>query len=259
MLELQSIQKTFHPGSVNERRALRDLSLKVTAGEFVTLIGSNGAGKSTLFGAICGSFPLDSGRVLLDGQDVTRQKEHLRARSIGRLFQDPLMGTAPSMTIEENLRLAYTRNCKDGKKPDAAFYREQLAQLHMDLETRMKTQVGALSGGQRQALTLLMATIARPKLLLLDEHTAALDPATAEKVLALTERIVSEHRIATLMITHNIADALRLGARTIMMDAGRILLDIQGAEREAMTVERLLDAFRERSHTALTNDRMLLR
>jgi len=223
------------------------------------VIGSNGAGKSTVLNAIAGTFLIDAGRILLDGEDVTFQKDYRRSRVIGRLFQDPLSGTAPSMTIEENLTLAYLR--ASGRKPllglsrsDRAALRDRVAALGLGLEDRMGTRVGLLSGGQRQALTLLMATLVTPKLLLLDEHTAALDPATAQTVLALTERIVEENRITCLMVTHNMQSSLRLGDRTIMMDAGRIVLDVSGAERSRMTVQDLLARF----GSAVDNDRMLL-
>ncbi len=263
MLKLEHITKSFHKGTVNERIALRDVSLQLPPGEFVTLIGSNGAGKSTLFNAIAGSFLLDSGRVLLDEQDITFLPDYKRATSIGRLFQDPLRGTAPSMTIEENLALAYLRSSHRTASlgitaKDKEYFRSRLASLQLGLEDRLHTKVGLLSGGQRQALTLLMATLVTPKLLLLDEHTAALDPATAEKVLALTTRIVAEGGITCMMITHNISSALALGNRTLMMDAGQVILDITGQQRSEMTVPALLELFRQRSRHALDNDRMLL-
>ena len=263
MLDLLHLSKTFHKGTVNERRALQDLSLHLDDGEFVTLIGSNGAGKSTLFNAISGVFLLDGGRVQLDGRDITFQKEYRRAASIGRIFQDTGMGTAPNMTIEENLALAYLRST--GKrsflgitKGDREFFRQQLAPLGLGLEDRLTTKVGLLSGGQRQAVALLMSTLVTPKLLLLDEHTAALDPATAEKVLDITRDIVREKKITCMMITHNISSALSLGSRTIMMDGGRIVLDLQGAERDGMTVPRLLEVFKAKVARELDNDRMLL-
>ena len=263
MLTLNNISKTFHPKTVNEKRALDRFSLHLGAGEFVTVIGSNGAGKSTLFNTISGFFFVDSGEILLDGEDITYQKEYRRARKIGRLFQDPLKGTAPSMTIEENLALAYLRGA--GKNPvfgldkqSRELFREKLAALGLGLEDRMKTKVGLLSGGQRQALTLLMATIITPKLLLLDEHTAALDPVTAEKVLDITQKIVAENRITCMMVTHNIQSALGLGTRTIMMDDGRIVLDLSGKERAEMTVLKLIERFQETSKKNLDSDRMLL-
>ncbi len=260
MLELINIHKTFNKGTVNERKALSDLNLHLDKGDFVTIIGSNGAGKSTMFNAIGGSYIADTGKIILDGEDITFKKEYKRSRQIGRLFQDPLKGTAPSMTIEENLMLAHMRSIKGSifKRPDTAFYTEKLSHLDMGLEDRMKTKVGTLSGGQRQAITLLMATISSPKLLLLDEHTAALDPATAEKVIKLTEIITKENTITTLMITHNIKSALEIGNRTIMMNAGKVILDIKGDERKQMTVEKLLMLFKEKSSTELDNDRIIL-
>ena len=263
MLDIQNISKTFNPGTVNERTALRDLSLHLDAGEFVTIVGSNGAGKSTLFNAIAGSFFVDEGAVRLDGKDITFMPEHDRSRMIGRLFQDPLRGTAPHMTIEENLALAHLRSShgnpfsRIGRK-DQALFREQLALLDMGLEDRMKQPVGLLSGGQRQALTLLMATLVPPKLLLLDEHTAALDPGAAEKVLKLTQRAVSEHSITCLMVTHNMSQALALGSRTLMMADGNVVLDVAGAERAGMTVDDLVARFKAGTGHALDNDRMML-
>ena len=260
MLDIQRISKTFNPGTVNEKKAITDLSLHLNKGEFVTVIGSNGAGKSTLFNAIAGSFYVDAGAITVGGHDMTFLPEYKRAKRIGRLFQDPLKGTAPNMTIEENLALAYLR-ASEKRSPfsvvtakDRAGFREKLAQLELGLEDRMDHPVGLLSGGQRQALTLLMATLVTPKLLLLDEHTAALDPATAEKVLALTKKIVAENHITCLMITHNIPSALSLGNRTIMMNNGRIVLELAGAERENMTTEQLLKVFHEQG---VSNDRIL--
>lgn len=264
MLELQNITKTFNPGTVNAKTALSGLSLHLDAGDFVTIIGSNGAGKSTLFGAIAGGFYVDEGAVLLDGEDITFLPEHRRSRFIGRLFQDPLKGTAPGMTIEENLALAYLRTAKGASafsrisKKDKELFRERLALLNMRLEDRMKQPVGLLSGGQRQALTLLMSTLVTPKLLLLDEHTAALDPGTAEKVLELTKSIVEKEKITCMMITHNMRQALELGNRTLMMADGRIVLDVGGDERKAMTVEDLLTRFKAGAGHALDNDRILL-
>ena len=249
MLTLTNIQKTFAPGTVNEKKALCGIDLHLDAGDFVTILGSNGAGKSTLFGAIAGSFLPDTGSVVLDGQDITSLPDYKRSKFIGRLFQDPLRGTAPAMTIEENLALAYLR-ASHSRSPfstitrkDRQEFREKLAMLDLGLEDRMNHPVGLLSGGQRQALTLLMATLVTPKLLLLDEHTAALDPATAEKVLALTKKIVAENSITCLMITHNVPSALRLGNKTIMMKDGRIVLELAGKQRENMTPEDLLKAF----------------
>ena len=253
MLQLNDLHKTFNPGTVNEKVALNGVSLHMEAGDFATIVGSNGAGKSTLFNAITGGFIADEGSILLGGQDITFEPEHQRSKVIGHLFQDPLKGTAPNMTIEENLALAYLRA---GTAPHAIFsrisrkdkevFREKLALLDMGLEDRMKQPVGLLSGGQRQALTLLMATLVTPKLLLLDEHTAALDPATAEKVLELTKSIVAEKKITCLMVTHNMHQALELGNRTLMMDGGRIVFDVKGEERSKMTVDDLLEKFREK-------------
>lgn len=263
MLKIQNLSKTFHPGTVNERVAMKNVDLHLESGDFVTIIGSNGAGKSTLFNLIGGSFLADKGSIVLDEVDLTFMKEHKRAKYIGRLFQDPLKGTAPNMTIEENLTLAYMRTT--GKKfgfgvtvKDRAIFREKLAQLELGLEDRMKTKVGLLSGGQRQAVTLMMSTLVTPKLLLLDEHTAALDPATAEKVLRITQEIVQTNNITTMMITHNIESALTLGNRTIMMHDGDIVLDISGELRSQMTTEKLLKMFKEASHTELNTDRILL-
>ena len=263
MLDITAISKTFHPGTPNARQALRQLSLHLEDGEFATIVGSNGAGKSTLFGAIAGSFYTDEGRILLDGTDLTFQPEHRRSRVIGRLFQDPMRGTAPHMTIEENLALAYLRASHGSPfrritAKDRERFRSQLAQLDMGLEDRMHQPVGLLSGGQRQALTLLMATMNPPWLLLLDEHTAALDPGTAEKVLELTKRIVAEGNITCLMVTHNMQQALELGTRTLMMADGRIVLDVSGADRAGMTVEDLIHRFKAGTGKTLSNDRMLL-
>ena len=263
MLDIQHISKTFNVGTVNEKRAVTDLSLHLDKGDFVTVIGSNGAGKSTLFNAIAGSFYVDEGRILLNGKDITFTREHDRSRVIGRLFQDPLRGTAPHMSIEENLALAYLRAAHGNPfsritAKDRELFRAQLAQLDMGLEDRLGQPVGLLSGGQRQALTLLMATMVPPELLLLDEHTAALDPGTAEKVLALTQRVVAEHHITCLMVTHNMTQALALGNRTLMMADGGIVLDVAGAERAGMTVEDLIERFRAGTGRTLDNDRMLL-
>jgi putative ABC transport system ATP-binding protein len=265
VLKLTNISKTFNKGTVNEKVALNHLNLQVEDGDFITIIGSNGAGKSTTFHAICGEFFPDEGSVELDGQDITFIPDYKRAKYIGHLFQDPMKGTAPHMTIEENLAVAYLRASKAQgaffsrvtRKEKAAF-RDQLAQLDMGLEDRMKNPVGLLSGGQRQALTLLMATIVTPKLLLLDEHTAALDPGTAEKVLNLTKRVVAEQHITCMMVTHNMHQALELGNRTLMMDSGRIVLDISGEERSHMTVNDLLQKFAVGAGAELDNDRILL-
>ena len=261
MLTLTNVRKTFAPGTVNEKTALDGLNLHLDPGDFVTILGSNGAGKSTLFGAIAGTFLPDSGTITLDGKDITRLPDYKRSKYIGRLFQDPLKGTAPNMTIEENLALAYLR-ASERRSPfsmvtaaDRRDFRERLAQLGLGLENRMKHPVGLLSGGQRQALTLLMATLVTPKLLLLDEHTAALDPATAEKVLALTRSIVAQRHITCLMITHNIPSALELGNRTIMMRDGQILMEFEGEKRKNMTVEDLLQAFHSQG---MESDRIIL-
>ena len=260
MLDIQNISKTFNPGTVNAKTALSGLSLHLNHGDFVTIIGSNGAGKSTLFNAIAGGFYVDDGAVILDGEDITFLPEHKRSRFIGRLFQDPMRGSAPGMTIEENLALA----AGSGKwlsrvsKRDRELFREKVSMLGMGLEDRFDQSVGGLSGGQRQALTLIMATINPPKLLLLDEHTAALDPGAAEKILRVTDSIIREHNLTCLMITHNMQSALELGNRTIMMDKGKIVMDVSGNERAALTVNDLLLRFREISGKALDNDRMLL-
>jgi len=260
MLKLESISKTFNPGTPFAKVALSELSLHVRPGDFISIIGANGAGKSTLFNAICGSFLVDEGRILLDGADVTLTPEYRRARVIGRLFQDPMRGSAPNMSIEENLVLAAGSGgwMSRATRREKQAFRDRLALLGMGLEDRMRQPVGLLSGGQRQALTLMMATLSHPKLLLLDEHTAALDPGTAEKVLSLTTQIVAEDRLTCLMITHNMQSALDLGNRTIMMDRGRIVFDAAGAERDSLTVNDLLDKFRQASGRALDNDRMLL-
>ena len=263
MLDITAISKTFHPSTPNARQALRQLSLHLEDGEFATIVGSNGAGKSTLFGAIAGSFYTDEGRILLDGTDLTFQPEHRRSRVIGWLFQDPMRGTAPHMTIEENLALAYLRASHGSPfrritPRDRELFRSQLAQLDMGLEERMRQPVGLLSGGQRQALTLLMATLRKPKLLLLDEHTAALDPKTAAKVMELTERMVTEEKLSTLMITHNMRDAIRYGNRLIMLHAGRIILDISGQEKKDLTVPELLEMFARASGDEFSGDRAIL-
>jgi putative ABC transport system ATP-binding protein len=260
MLEINNISKTFNPGTVNEKTALSHLSLTVNDGDFISIIGSNGAGKSTLFNAIAGSFLTDEGSIYLDGEDITLTPEHIRAKSIGRLFQDPLKGTAPDMTIEENLALAAGKGgwLSRISKKEKADLRERVALLNMGLENRMNAPVGLLSGGQRQALTLLMATINPPKILLLDEHTAALDPATSEKVMELTEKIAKENKLTCLVITHNMHAALQQGNRTLMMENGGIVLDIAGSERDNLTVEDLLTKFKNKSGHALDNDRILL-
>ena len=264
MLELMNVSKTFFPGTADEKQAIKDVSLKVDKGEFITIIGSNGAGKSTLFQLIAGSLLADSGRVFLDGEEVTFVPEHIRSRSIGRLFQDPLSGTAPGLTIEENLALVYL-HIKQGSsafsrvgKEERQLLRERLSLLQMGLEERMKQPVGLLSGGQRQALTLLLATLDVPKLLLLDEHTAALDPASAEKVMQLTNDIVRDNGITCLMITHNLYQALETGTRTLILSDGQIAADISGEERASMTVEDLQERFRKTAGKNYAVDRMLL-
>ena len=260
MLKIEHISKTFNPGTVNEKQAIRDLSLNLEKGDFATIIGSNGAGKSTLFNAICGDFLTDSGVIMLDGQDITFMPQHVRAKTIGRLYQDPMRGTAPGMTIEENLALAAGKGgwLSHVSRQEKERFHEELKLLDIGLEKRMTQPVGLLSGGQRQALTLLMATLKKPQLLLLDEHTAALDPKTAAKVLEATDRIVGQDNLTTLMITHNMHDALTLGNRTLMMDHGHIVLDISGEERAHTTVDGLLDRFAENVGHALDNDRILL-
>lgn len=263
MLEIKNLSKTFLKGTPNEHKALDGISLSLDKGEFVTVIGSNGAGKSTLFNAIAGEFLCDGGKIVLDGKNITYQKEYIRAKDIGRLFQDPMRGTAPDLTIEENLALVYSKATRPIfspalKKRDVEFFREKLLKLNMGLEDRLKTKMGQLSGGQRQAVTLIMSTLVTPKLLLLDEHTAALDPLTAEKVLDITQRIVAENSITTMMITHNIKSALKLGTRTIMLECGKSVLDLKGDERNNMTVQDLLGLYRQKSGKELDNDRMLL-
>ncbi len=263
MLSIEHISKTFNPGTINQKHAIRDLSLELKEGDFVTVIGGNGAGKSTLLNAVAGVWPVDSGSILIGGADVTGMPEYKRARFIGRVFQDPMMGTAPNMQIEENLALAYRRGQRRGlcwgiRPAERARYREQLAGLGLGLENRMTAKVGLLSGGQRQALTLLMAALQVPKLLLLDEHTAALDPATAAKVLELSDRIVREHHLTAMMITHNMSDAIRHGNRLIMMDRGRIVLDISGEEKTRLTKADLLARFAEKAGVQEETDAVLL-
>lgn len=260
MLELKNISKTFNPGTEDEKKALDNITTTIKDGDFISIIGANGAGKSTLFNAICGSFLTDSGSIILNGRDITMLPEYKRARSIGRLFQDPMKGSAPNMSIEENLALAAGKGgwLSSVSKAAKDTFREKLSLLGMGLENRMKQQVGLLSGGQRQALTLLMATVNAPELLLLDEHTAALDPATAEKVLEITKNTVAEKHLTCLMITHNMQSALDLGNRTIMMNHGRIIFDTEGAERQKLTVQDLLTQFKKAAGEDLDNDRMLL-
>ena len=263
MLEIKNVSKTFNPGTINEKRALTDLSLSLNDGDFVTVIGGNGAGKSTLLNAVAGVWPVDSGSILIDGEDVTGMPEYKRAKYIGRVFQDPMMGTAPNMQIEENLALAYRRGKKRGLKwgvtaAEREIYRAKLATLGLGLEDRLTAKVGLLSGGQRQALTLLMASLQTPKLLLLDEHTAALDPGTAKKVLELSDKIISDNKLTALMITHNMTDAIRHGNRLIMMDRGRIVLDISGEEKKRLTKADLLARFAEKAGVQEETDAVLL-
>ena len=263
MLEIKNVYKTFNASTVNEKVALKGLDLTLEDGDFVTVIGGNGAGKSTMLNAVAGVWPIDMGKILIDGQDVTRLSEHQRAKYIGRVFQDPMMGTAATMGIEENLALAArrgaARSLRTGiTKKEREEYHELLKTLDLGLEDRMTSKVGLLSGGQRQAVTLLMATLKKPKLLLLDEHTAALDPKTAAKVLALSEKIVQENHLTTLMITHNMKDAIKYGNRLIMMYEGRVIYDVRGEEKANLQVSDLLQRFEQVSDGGFANDRMLL-
>ena len=262
MLKLEHVNITFHRNTVNENHALKDINLHLKPGDFATIIGSNGAGKSTLLNAISGTYPIDSGNILLNGQYITYQKEYKRAKHIGHLFQNTLKGTAPNMTIEENMGLAYSRGKRRGlsmglKKQDTELFREHLRQLDLGLEDRLKTKVGLLSGGQRQAVTLLMETIVTPSLLLLDEHTAALDPKTAEQVMKITDRIVQKNQITTLMITHNIQNALEFGNKTIVMSQGRFVLELDKEQRKQMTVEKLMELYSTAAHDQFS-DKMIL-
>ena len=263
MLEIQNVSKTFNAGTVNEKTALNGLNLKLNEGDFVTVIGGNGAGKSTMLNAVAGVWPVDSGKIIIDGTDVTKLGEHQRAAYIGRVFQDPMMGTAANMQIEENLALAARRGKKRTLRwgvtnAEREEYHERLKTLGLGLEDRMTAKVGLLSGGQRQALTLLMASLQKPKLLLLDEHTAALDPATAAKVLELSDRIVRENELTAMMITHNMKDAIVHGNRLIMMNEGRIILDIEGEEKQHLTKRDLLDKFAEVAGMQVESDEVLL-
>ncbi len=263
MLELKNIDKVFNPGTINEKQAIRNLSFTLNEGDFVTVIGGNGAGKSTMLNLIAGVHSADAGRILLDRQDITRLPEYRRAKLLGRVFQDPMMGTAGNMGIEENLAMAYrrgkTRTLRWGiSNEERELYREKLKMLELGLEDRLTSKVRLLSGGQRQALTLLMATLQSPRLLLLDEHTAALDPKTAQKVLTLTEKIVRENSLSTLMVTHNMKDAIRYGNRLVMMHEGNIIYDISGEEKKNLKVGDLLAKFESASDGAFANDRMLL-
>ena len=263
MLKLDNICKTFNKGTINEKKALAGLSLHLEPGDFVTVIGGNGAGKSTMLNAVAGVWPVDSGRIILDGVDVTAMPEHKRAGYIGRVFQDPMMGTAPNMQIEENMALAMRRGEKRGLRwavtnAEREQFREQLSTLGLGLEDRMTAKVGLLSGGQRQALTLLMASLQKPKLLLLDEHTAALDPATAKKVLDISDSIIRENGLTALMITHNMKDAINHGTRLIMMNEGHIILDVEGEEKKKLTKQQLMEKFAEIAGKQVESDRILL-
>jgi putative tryptophan/tyrosine transport system ATP-binding protein len=263
MIQLTNVYKTFNANTINEKKALDNINLTIETGEFVTVIGGNGAGKSTLLNLIAGVFPCDGGRIVLDDIDLTKQPEYRRAKLLGRVFQDPMMGTAAEMGIDENLAMAFRRGQSRGlrwgiKKEERTLYREKLKTLELGLETRLSSKVGLLSGGQRQALTLLMATLQNPKLLLLDEHTAALDPKTARKVLELTDEIISKDSLTTIMVTHNMKDAIRLGNRLIMMHEGRIILDFKGQDKKNLQVKDLLEMFETASGNAMDNDRMLL-
>ena len=263
MLDVKNLSKTFAPGTVNEHKALDNINFHLDYGDFVTIVGSNGAGKSTLFNMLCGTYTQDRGTILLDDLDISNMPEHKRAKYTGRVFRDPMKGTSPNMTIEENLALAYSRAgssylslAVSNKKKK--MFAEKLAAFDMGLEDRMKTKIGLLSGGQRQVVTLLMCTIVTPKLLLLDEHTAALDPMTANKVMEITNNIVKENNITTLMITHNMTQALKTGNRTVMMDSGNIIIDLSQKEREGMTVPDLLELYKNKENKDFDNDRILL-
>jgi putative ABC transport system ATP-binding protein len=263
MLEIKSVYKTFNPGTINEKRALNGINLTLNEGDFVTVIGGNGAGKSTMLNMIAGVYPVDCGTITIDGKDVTKLPEYRRAKYLGRVFQDPMTGTAANMQIIENLALASRRGkfrtLKKGvTKKEKAEYQALLKSLDLGLENRLTSKVGLLSGGQRQAVTLLMATLKKPKLLLLDEHTAALDPKTAHKVLELTQQIVSENNLTTIMITHNMKDAIAIGNRLIMMNDGKIIYDVKGEEKKALTTADLLAKFKTNSGEELDNDRILL-
>lgn len=263
MLEIKNVSKVFNQGTVNEKKALNGLNLTLNEGDFVTVIGGNGAGKSTMLNIVAGVYPVDGGKITINGEDVTRLPEYKRAKYLGRVFQDPMTGTAATMQIEENLALAARRGIARGLKSginskEREEYREMLKQLNLGLEDRLTTKVGLLSGGQRQALTLLMATLKKPNLLLLDEHTAALDPKTAKTVLEITDKIVTENHLTTLMITHNMKDALKHGNRIIMMHEGRIIFDAAGEEKEKLTVKDLLEKFEQASGGEFANDRMML-
>ena len=263
MLEIKGVHKTFNPGTINEKKALTGIDLVLNEGDFVTVIGGNGAGKSTLLNMIAGVYPVDCGSIVIDGIDVTKLPEHKRAKYLGRVFQDPMTGTAADMQIDENLAIANRRGASRTIRPgvtrkEREHYRELLASLDLGLETRLTSKVGLLSGGQRQAITLLMATLKKPKMLLLDEHTAALDPKTAKKVLDKTQQIVAKDNLTTLMITHNMADAIRVGNRLIMMNNGKIIFDVSGEDKKKLTTADLLEKFKISAGEDLNNDRMLL-
>ena len=263
MLTITNVRKTFNKGTINEKKALNGINLHLDEGDFVTIIGGNGAGKSTMLNMIAGVYPIDSGKIVIDGINISREPEHRRAKYIGRVFQDPMRGTAANMEIQENLAMALRRGKIRGlgwgiRNNEKDYYRTALAQLDLGLQTRMTSKVGLLSGGQRQALTLLMATLQKPKLLLLDEHTAALDPKTARKVLELTEKIVNEQELTALMVTHNMTDAIQIGNRLIMMHEGRIIYDVSGEDKKKLQVEDLLEKFETASGEEFANDRMML-
>ena len=263
MLEIKNVRKTFNKNTINEKKALNGINLHLDEGDFVTVIGGNGAGKSTMLNMIAGVYPIDSGKIEIDGVNISREPEYKRARYIGRVFQDPMMGTAAGMEIQENMALAFRRGQRRGlgwgiKANEKDFYHDALMKLGLGLQTRMTNKVGLLSGGQRQALTLLMATLQKPKLLLLDEHTAALDPKTAKKVLEITQEIVEEQNLTTLMITHNMKDAISIGNRLVMMHEGRIIYDVTGDEKKKLEVDDLLKKFEEASGEEFANDRMIL-
>ncbi|MCH1982322.1 ABC transporter ATP-binding protein [Ruminococcus sp. OA3] len=263
MLKLMNVQKTFNKGTINEKKALTGIDLHLRQGDFVTIIGGNGAGKSTMLNMIAGVYPIDSGKIILDGENISRKPEYARAKFLGRVFQDPMKGTAAQMEIQENLALAYRRGQRRTlrwgiTRAEKARYHEELKTLGLGLEDRMTSKVGLLSGGQRQALTLLMAALQQPKLLLLDEHTAALDPKTAAKVLELTESIISEQKLTAMMVTHNMKDAIRMGNRLVMMHEGRIIYDVDGEEKKKLKVEDLLKKFEQASGGEFANDRMML-
>ena len=263
MLDINHIAKTFNPGLITEKKALIDVDLHLEAGDFVTVIGGNGAGKSTTLNAVAGVFPVDQGSIIIDGKDVTSLPEYKRAQYLGRVFQDPMTGTAPTMNIDENMALALRRGKHRGLRWginnfEREMFREQLSRLGLGLEDRLSSKVGLLSGGQRQALTLLMATMRTPKLLLLDEHTAALDPKTAEKVLDITGKIIAEQNLTTMMITHNMNDAIAMGNRLIMMNEGRVVVDVRGEEKKKLTREDLMELFAKAAGKELSGDRLLL-